>query len=273
MIRRAVLRKGGAVLAATVGLAVAAAGCASDSDDSAAPSPAANPAGAQAGTVTVFAASSLTAVFTDLGKKFDAEHPGSHVKFSFAGSSQLVAQLKAGAPADVLASADIPTMQNAIDAGRVTEAPVTFAQNILTIVTAAGNPKHITGLADLAKPNVKVVVCAPQVPCGAATRKLEINAGVTVKPVSEEPNVAAALQKVASGEADAGIVYVTDAKRAGAEVATVPLREAARAVNTYPIAVVADSRNAQLAHEFVALVTGPDGKQALAAAGFTLPSR
>ncbi|MFD3428705.1 molybdate ABC transporter substrate-binding protein [Nocardia fluminea] len=220
-------------------------------------------------TLTVFAAASLTSVFTGLEKDFEATEPGVDVQFSFAGSSELAAQLEAGAPADVFASADQPTMDKAVHSGRITSAPATFATNVLTLVTAPGNPKGINGINDLA--DATLVVCAPQVPCGRATKKVADAAGVTLRPVSEESSVADVLTKVTSGQADAGFVYVTDAAGAGAKVGVVAVPEAAAAVNTYPIAVVADSEQAANARKFTELVTGPTGRAALAAAGFGAP--
>lgn len=223
------------------------------------------------GSLTVFAAASLKSTFTELGAEFQKNNPGTHVAFSFAGSSDLVTQLAGGAPADVLASADTANMTKAVDAGLVAGNPVNFAANTLTIVTAPGNPRNIHSLADLAKPGELVVVCAPQVPCGAATKKVESATGVTLHPVSEESSVTDVLGKVTSGQADAGLVYVTDAAGAGAKVTTVAFPESSGAVNTYPIAVINGSKNPGTAQKFVDLVTGPDGRKTLAAAGFAAP--
>ncbi|MGY0502415.1 molybdate ABC transporter substrate-binding protein [Nocardia sp. FBN12] len=220
-------------------------------------------------TLTVFAAASLKSVFTELEKDFETANPGVDVQFSFAGSSDLAAQLQAGAPADVFAAADQPTMDKVVQGGRITAAPATFATNVLTIVTAPGNPKGINGIDDLA--DATLVVCAPQVPCGRATKKVADAAAVTLHPVSEESSVADVLTKVTSGQADAGFVYVTDAAGAGAKVSAVAVPEASAAVNAYPIAVVADSKQATTAQKFTELVTGPTGRAALAAAGFGAP--
>ena len=223
------------------------------------------------GDITVFAASSLKSAFTALGAQLEKGNPGTRVKFSFAGSSDLVAQLTGGAPADVFASADTATMTKVVDASLVAGNPVNFATNTLTIVTPPGNPKHLASFADLAKPGTQVVVCAPQVPCGAATKKVEAATGTALTPVSEESTVTDVLGKVTSGQADAGLVYVTDAAGAGAKVATVAFPEAGGAVNTYPIAVLKGSKNAATAQKFVDLVTGPDGRKVLAGAGFAAP--
>jgi molybdate transport system substrate-binding protein len=223
------------------------------------------------GTVTVFAAASLTTTFTQLGKAFEAAHPGTTVSFSFAGSSDLVSQITQGAPADVFASADEKNMTKVTDARLATGNSVDFATNVLAIAVPPRNPAHITSFADLARPGVKTVVCAPQVPCGAATAKVEASTGVTLRPVSQESAVTDVLGKVSSGEADAGIVYVTDVKGAGRSVDSVPFPEAASAVNTYPIVALKDAHDAALAAAFVEYVTGTDGRKLLKAAGFGAP--
>ncbi|MGV9833345.1 molybdate ABC transporter substrate-binding protein [Nocardia niigatensis] len=222
-------------------------------------------------TITVFAAASLKQVFTELGTQFENWNRGTKVTFSFAGSSDLAAQLNQGAPADVFASADQANMDRAVKGGRITDQPQTFATNVLTIVTPPGNPAHVASLADLSKSGLRLVVCAPQVPCGSAAKKVTSGAGVSISPVSEESSVTDVLAKVTSGQADAGLVYVTDAAGAGSKVTTVSFPESTTAVNTYPIATVADSKNAQAAKDFVTLVTGPDGRKALQQAGFGQP--
>jgi molybdate transport system substrate-binding protein len=223
------------------------------------------------GEITVFAAASLKSTFTALGTQLEEANPGTKVTFSFAGSSDLVTQLSQGAPADVFASADERNMAKAVDAGVVAGEPVNFATNILTIVTPPGNPKGIASFADLAKPGTSVVVCAPQVPCGSATEKVEDATGVTLTPVSEESAVTDVLGKITSGQADAGLVYVTDAKGAGEKVTEVPFPESSSAVNTYPIAVLAESKNSATAQKFVDFVTGTEGQKVLSEAGFAAP--
>ena len=220
------------------------------------------------GTLTVFAAASLKSTFTEIGRTFQEQNPGATVTFNFAGSSDLVTQLTNGAPADVFASADENNMNKAVSGGVIDGTPVTFASNTLTIVTPPGNPKGITGFADLAKTDIQVVVCAPQVPCGSATQKVEQNAGITLAPVSEESSVTDVLNKVQTGQADAGLVYKTDAKGAGDKVTDVPFPEATSVVNVYPIAPVKDGPQPELAGKFIQLVTGPDGQQILQDAGF-----
>ncbi|RZQ61814.1 molybdate ABC transporter substrate-binding protein [Amycolatopsis suaedae] len=217
-------------------------------------------------TLTVFAAASLTESFTALEKRFEAEHTGVDVVFSFAGSSQLAQQINEGARADVFASADEANM-NKVTA-HLAGLPAVFATNQLTIAVAPGNPKGIRGLADLARPGLAVVVCAPQVPCGAATRKA---AGTALKPVSEEQDVKAVLTKVTAGEADAGLVYRTDVRSAGEKVTGVDFPEAAQAVNRYPIAALAESAQAEAARQFTEFVLGPAGREELTRVGFGAP--
>lgn len=260
-------------VAAALGVAALVVGCSSSQTDSTATtSGATSPTSAAiTGDVTVFAAASLKSTFTELGAQFQKDNPGTTVTFNFAGSSDLVAQLTQGAPADVFASADTKNMTKAVDAGLVTGDPVNFASNTLTIVTPPGNPKGIASFADLAKPGTQVVVCAPQVPCGSATEKVEQATGVALTPVSEESAVTDVLGKVTSGQADAGLVYVTDAKGAGDKVTAIPFPESSGAVNTYRIAVLKESTNPAAAQKFVDLVTGPQGQEVLAAAGFAAP--
>jgi molybdate transport system substrate-binding protein len=255
---------------ATALVLTAAAACgSSDGSASSAGGSASPSSGTTAGgRLTVFAAASLKKTFTDIGKRFEASHPGTTVTFNFGGSSDLVAQLQQGAPADVFASADSKNMHKATGDSLNAGAPVTFASNTLEIAVPPGNPAKIASFADLARPGVKVVVCAPEVPCGSATQKVEKSAGVTLKPVSEEQSVTDVLGKVTSGEADAGLVYVTDVKGAGGKVDGVPFPESSSAVNVYPIVALKSSTNAALAAEFVKAVTGDPGQGILAAAGF-----
>ena len=226
---------------------------------------------APAQTLTVFAASSLKGTFTTIGQRFETAHPGTKVVFSFAGSSDLVTQLEQGAPADVFASADTANMTKATSAGLVAGVPQSFATNTLEIAVPPDNPAKITSFADLSRPGVKLVVCAAQVPCGAAAAKIETSTNTTLKPVSEENAVTDVLGKVESGEADAGLVYVTDVEGAGDKVKGIPFDESKAAVNTYPVAALTGSKNADLAGQFVGLVTGAEGQQVLAAAGFAKP--
>lgn len=222
-------------------------------------------------TLVVFAAASLKSTFTQIGQQFKTENPGSSVEFEFAGSPELATRLTQGATADVFASADTAQMDTVAKAGLLSGDPTNFAANTLVITTAPGNPKHIGSFADLAKPGLSVVTCQRPVPCGAATRRIEDSTAVHLNPVSEEPSVTDVLNKVITGQADAGLVYVTDARSAGNKVATVDFPEAAAAVNVYPIAVLKRAAHTLLAQKFVALVTSGAGQQILGQSGFQRP--
>ncbi|GAB3583146.1 molybdate ABC transporter substrate-binding protein [Amycolatopsis endophytica] len=219
----------------------------------------------------MFAAASLTESFGAMKTAFESAHPGTEVKFNFAGSSSLVQQMSNGAKADVFASADETNMDKAVQAGVIDGSPSLFATNKLTIAVAPGNPKGITSFAGLVQDGLNVVVCAPQVPCGSATEKVEQNTGVTLEPVSEEQDVKQVLNKVASGDADAGLVYVTDATSAADKVAEVDFPEAATAINNYPIAVVKDAPRTDLAKQWIEFVLGEQGKAELQKVGFGAP--
>jgi molybdate transport system substrate-binding protein len=265
-----------AALAAS-GLLVAA-GCGADSPppgSGAAGSGAAGSGGTVTGTVTVFAAASLTESFTRIGEDFEAANPGTKAAFNFAGSPTLATQINEGAPADVFASASPATMRTVADAGNAAGVPAVFARNQLVIAVAEGNPHGVTGLADLAAPGVKVALCAEQVPCGAAAAKALDAARVALTPVTLEQDVKAALSKVKLGEADAALVYRTDAKAAADKAAddddnvdAVEFPESAEAVNDYPIVVLADAPNPAGARAFLAYVRSGEGKAVLTAAGF-----
>jgi molybdate transport system substrate-binding protein len=222
-------------------------------------------------TLTVYAAASLKGSFTEIGKAFEQANPGVTVTFSFAGSADLVSQIQQGAPADVFASADTKNMDKATADDLVDGTPADFATNTLEIATPPDNPADIDSLDDLARPGVKVVVCAAEVPCGAAAAGVEKAAGVDIQPVSEEQSVTDVLGKVVSGEADAGLVYVTDVKGAGDTVAGVTFPESSDVVNTYPVAALAGSKHPDVARAFTDYVTGPEGQAVLAAAGFGAP--
>jgi molybdate transport system substrate-binding protein len=222
-------------------------------------------------TLAVYAAASLKGTFSQLGTSFEAAHPGTKVAFNFAGSADLVTQLQGGAPADVFASADTLNMAKTTADKLLAGQPVTFASNTLTIAVPPNNPAAISNFADLAKPDVKLVVCSAEVPCGSAAQKVATATGVKLKPVSEESSVIDVLNKVETGEADAGLVYVTDVKAAGDKVKGIAFAESKKAVNKYPIAQLAASKNADLGRAFVDLVTGPDGQKVLRDAGFARP--
>ncbi|MFJ2299098.1 molybdate ABC transporter substrate-binding protein [Oerskovia paurometabola] len=255
--------------AGTTALLVAAlAGCAAPSGTADPGDTGSAPAAEQ--TLTVLAAASLRDVFADLATDFEADHDGVTVALLFAGSADLADQLLAGSPGDVFASADTTNMGRVVEGGDAAD-PVVFATNTLTVVVPAGNPGGITSFADLAREDLKVVVCAAEVPCGAATAKVEADAGTTVHRVSEEASVTDVLAKVTAGEADAGLVYVTDATLAGDDVEVVDVPETKTVLNTYPIAVPSGAADAALAQEWLDLVTGPVGQAALAKAGFGAP--
>lgn len=219
-------------------------------------------------TLRVAAASSLGVAFEELAQRFEEEHPDVDVQLQLAGSSTLAAQIRSGAPVDVFASADEPTMQRVDD---VAKSPTVFATNVLTVITRPGNPDHVQGLADLEREDLAVVVCAPRVPCGAATQELLRRQGVDIQPVSEASKVTDVLAKVRTGQADAGLVYATDARAAGEAVETIQTRGADEVVNRYPIATLATSEEPRLAREFVDLTTGPEGRAVLSEQGFGAP--
>jgi molybdate transport system substrate-binding protein len=219
----------------------------------------------------VLAAASLTEVFQSLEEPFEVLHPSISPKFSFESSSTLVAQVQQGVPADVIATADEETMGQLESAGLLKEPPQVFALNELAIIVEAGNPQNVQDLADLADPNLKVVLAAEEVPAGAYARQSLEAAGVEVQPVSLEEDVKAVVSKVSLGEADAGIVYVTEVKAAGSAVGSVPIPREHNVVARYPIAVLKEAPNENPADDFVALVLSEDGRAALSAAGFNLP--
>ncbi|WP_434446080.1 molybdate ABC transporter substrate-binding protein [Lentzea sp. E54] len=237
-------------------LALLLAGCASQASDG--------------GEITVFAAASLTESFTKLGKEFEAGHPGSKVRFNFAGSSALAQQINQGAPADVFASAAPANMKQVTDTGAVTASPATFAKNSLQIAVPKGNPARISGLDDFAKAGLKIALCAEQVPCGTAAQKVFAAAKITAAPDTLEQDVKAVLTKVALGEVDAALVYRTDVK-ANDRVEGLDFAEAGQAVNDYPIAPAAKAPNAATAQAFVDFVLSDQGRGVLAEAGFAAP--
>ncbi|WP_067536639.1 molybdate ABC transporter substrate-binding protein [Nocardia crassostreae] len=259
------LRSLGAVVAAlavTAGLV----GCGSDDKGSA-------PAGSDTitGTVTVFAAASLTETFTKLGKDFEAAHPGVKVVYSFGASSALAEQIKQGAPADVFASAAPTNMQQVVVAGEIAGEPATFVSNRLEIAVPKGNPGKITGLADFGKTEPKLALCAEQVPCGAAAKKVFDIAGITPQPDTREQDVKAVLTKVTLGEVDGALVYRTDVKAAGDKVEGIDFPESTKAVNTYPIAALKEAPNAAAATAFVDFIKSAQAKQVFIGAGFDTP--
>jgi len=226
---------------------------------------------AQAGTtLTVSAASSLTEAFTALAADFEAGHPGVDVALNFAGSSALVEQVNAGAPVDVLATASQQTMDGAVAAGSVID-PVRFARNELIVVVPAGNEAGVSALADLERPDVVTAICAPDVPCGAATAALLEDSALTITPSTLDPDVKSVLSRVVADEVDAGIVYATDARAAGTAVLAVPIPEGMNVSTDYLVALVVDAPEPDLAEEFVALVNGQAGQSTLIQLGFVAP--
>jgi molybdate transport system substrate-binding protein len=253
-----------AALAGAAALALALTGCGAGDD------PAARD-GDGGGRVTVFAAASLTESFTRLGRDFEAAHPGTAVTFNFAGSSALATQITQGAPADVFAAASPATMKTVIDAGDAAGVPVILARNQLVIAVPRGNPGRVAGLADLARPGVKVALCAEQVPCGAAAKTAVDAAGVRLTPATLEQDVKGALAKVKLGEVDAALVYRTDVRAAAGELDAVEFPESARAINDYPIVVLRDAANPDGARSFLDYVRSAAGRTVLTAAGFQTP--
>lgn len=251
-----------AALAAVAALALA--GCGDDTPAASSPS---KSSPAVSGAVNVFAAASLTGTFTQLGKDFEAAHPGVKVTFNFAGSSALAKQINSGAPADVFASAAPKNMDDVTDKGT----PTTFVKNTLEIAVPKGNPGNITGIKDFADKDKKIAICAAQVPCGAAAAKVFAALGLTAQPDSLEQDVKAALTKVSLGEVDAALVYKTDVLSAKDKVEGIEFPESSKAVNEYPIATLTKAPNPDGAKAFVDYVLSDKGKAVLSAAGFDAP--
>ncbi|MER7759045.1 molybdate ABC transporter substrate-binding protein [Streptomyces sp. NPDC097619] len=223
----------------------------------------------EAANLTVLAASSLTDVFKTAGAAYEKSHPGTKVTFSFAGSQELAAQVKQGAPADALVTADTKTMDGLT--AELSGTPAVIAKNRLVIATAPGNPHKVGALKDLADTKLKVVLAAPEVPVGRYSQKILDAQKVTVKPVSQEPNVRAVLSKVELGEADAGLVYKTDAEKAAGKVEAVVIPDEQNAIASYPAAALKDSKNAAAAAAFVAWLSTPEAQKILQEAGFQQP--
>lgn len=262
-------RRRAATAALTAALLVPLAACGTnDSGDgkkTAANTSASTSAEPKAANLTVLAASSLTDVFKTAGAAYEKAHPGTKITFSFAGSQELAAQVKQGAPADVLVTADTKTMDGL--KGETGEAAV-IAKNRLVIATGKGNPFKIDDLKDLADSKIKVVLAAPEVPVGRYSKEILEKQGVTVKPVSQEPNVRAVLSKVELGEADAGLVYTTDSAKSGDKVVSVDIPDDQNAVASYPAATLKQSKNAEAAAAFVAWLSTPEAQKILTDAGF-----
>lgn len=220
--------------------------------------------------VTVLAAASLTESFVSLGKAFESTHPRTKINLSFGSSSTLAAQVKQGAPADVFAAANEPTMRLIIEAGLASR-PKIFVTNKLQIAVPQGNPARITGLKDFADPAKRIAICSPEVPCGAAAQQVFDAAGLTAKPDTLEQDVKATLQKVRLGEVDAGLVYATDIRAATDSVQGNDFPEAGQAINRYPIATLAAAKEPELAEQFVEFVLSAQARQVFEDAGFGHP--
>lgn len=228
-------------------------------------------AGSPSGTVTVFAAASLTNAFRALEPGFQARYPHVTLSFDFAGSPTLVTQLSQGARADVLATADATNMANAATDGVLQGGSTVFAHNLLEIAVAPGNPKHITRLSDLGRADVTLVLAAPQVPAGKYAGQALARAGVAVHPKSLETDVESVLTKVALGEADAGIVYTTDVKAAAGRVTGIAIPAAQNVVAGYPVAAVKGAPNPAGARAFITYLTSAAGQEVLLRYGFATP--
>jgi molybdate transport system substrate-binding protein len=226
---------------------------------------------ADGGSVTLFAASALTDACKRAGDQLTVRNPRTDYVFNFGSSSTLATQIINGAPADVFASADDVNMQKVLDAKLIDSPPAFFVSNRLQIAVAAGNPEHIAALSDLARPGLIVVLAGPAVPAGRYALEALAKAGVTVKPSSQEVDVRAVLNKVALGEADAGIVYVTDVISAGGRVSGVDIPEQQQVIARYPITVVKGSKNPRLAKAYIDYLLSDDGQRLLAEFGFSRP--
>ncbi|WP_434599855.1 molybdate ABC transporter substrate-binding protein [Streptomyces sp. A5-4] len=264
-----VTRRRAAAAVVTAGLLLPLTACGSDDDtkDSAAKR-SGSATGAPKADLTILAASSLTDVFKTAGAAYEKKNPGTKVKFSFAGSQELAAQVKQGAPADALVTADTKTMAGLKSD---TDTPTVIAKNRLVIATGKGNPEKVENLGDLADTKLKVVLAAPEVPVGRYSKKILDAQKIDVKPVSQEPNVRAVLSKVELGEADAGLVYKTDAATATDKIKAIDIPDAQNAVASYPAATLKTSKHSEAATAFVAWLSTPEAQKILADAGFQQP--
>lgn len=254
----------GLALALTVVLGLGAR-CGDDKPKESAASTSSSATTPAVGNLTVLAAASLSESFKELGTAFEAKHPGSKVTFSFDSSSALAAQANNAAPADLFASADQANMKKVTDAGNAT-GPNVFAHNKLAIIVAKGNPKKVKSLADFTR--ISFVLCAPEVPCGKYGVEALSKAAVKAQPKSLETNVKGVVTKITSGEADAGIGYVTDAKAAAASAEGIEIPDAQNVIAEYPMAVLKQSANANLAYAFLDYILGPEAQAVLAKYGF-----
>jgi molybdate transport system substrate-binding protein len=272
-----------AITALAAAAVTLAAGCSSSKSPNSSSPPATTPAGggssssaasssapAISGTVTVLAASSLKEAFTTLAEQFESTNPGTTVKLSFAASSDLAQQINQGAPADVFASASPKNMKQVVSAGGASTS-TNFVKNVMEIAVPPSNPGKVTGVADLAKSNIKVALCQPQVPCGSVAAKVFDNAKIKVKPVTLEPDVKSTLSKVELNEVDAGMVYVTDVRAAGSKVKGIQIPGNLNASTEYPIAALTKAPNSAGAQAFVDLILSAAWQSVFAADGFEKP--
>lgn len=258
------MRRGSRLRAALAAVLLLAAGGCSSSE------PAAAPVGAYSGTLTVFAAASLTETFGALAREFEAAYPGVRVKLNFGASSALALQIEQGAPADVFASASPKNMAQVITAKAATTSRI-FARNSMQLAVPPGKPAAVNGVADLARPGVKVALCQSQVPCGVTAQQVFDKAGIKVTPVTLERDVKSALIKVETGEVDAAVVYRTDVRSAGEKVRGIEIPAELNASTEYPISVLNATRNPSAAQAFTDYVLSGAGQAELAAVGFGKP--
>lgn len=221
-------------------------------------------------TVTVLAAASLRGVLDEVAAGYERTHPGTTVRISYGGSAALAQQVVQGAPADLLATASVATMDTARASGRL-EQPAVIATNTMAVAVPPANPGHVTGLADLARPGVTVALCQAAVPCGAAATTVLGRAHVAVKPVTLEGDVTAVLTKVSLGEVDAGIVYATDIRAAAGRVTGITIPAGVNTTTRYPVAVVTDGPQAAAARDLRAYATSAEAAAVLARHGFGRP--
>ncbi|MGO1591467.1 MAG: molybdate ABC transporter substrate-binding protein, partial [Ancrocorticia sp.] len=261
--------KKASALAFALSASLMLAACGGDSSDEATDA-ATDGASESLGTINVFAAASLVDVLPEIDQQLTDEYPDAEFTYNFDGSSGLVDQLAGGARADLLLTANAKTMTDAEDQDLV-EPSQSFTSNTLVMVVPSGNPGEVTGLDDGSLDGKKLVVCAEEVPCGAATVELEEVNDLELSPVSEEQSVTDVLGKVTSGEADAGLVYVTDATSAGDAVETIEVPGADDIINDYRIAIVKDAENAEGAQTFLDLILSDDGQSVLESFGFGAP--
>lgn len=222
-------------------------------------------------TLTVFAASSLTEAFTEVGERFEADNREVDVRFQFAGSPALARQIIDGAPADVFASADDRTMTALAAESDALETPLTFARNTLAIVVEPGNPKGVRDLHDLARSDIDVVLCAPEVPCGSLAAQVLGRAGVTVVARSLEDSVKAVVAKVALGEVDAGVAYSSDVQESREGVEGVRIADTDNITTLYQVSLLQSSDHRDPAERFVAFLGSPEGRRILTGHGLMLP--